>query len=190
MVGVLWGKASLLQRLAPYRVETNQNKSPYKFEQGTLSNPVLSSLEGALEYLLWLGEALGKSGKDKNWSRRDRFRFTMAAIADYESRLSQLILEGLQRLDPSRFRCFGIISPERSKERDPTFSFDVKGRNPEDVKKHLWEEYGLQIADGNHYSAAIYRHLGRDSICRASFAHYDTLQTGQRFVDALESLLK
>jgi selenocysteine lyase/cysteine desulfurase len=190
MVGVLWGKASLLEQLESYRVETNQNKSPYKFEQGTLNNPILSSLEGAFEYLLWLGEALRVNGKDKDRSRRDRFRFAMTAIAEYETRLSRLILEGFWRLDPNRFRCYGIINPERFTERDPTFSFEIKGRPPEEIKKYLWEAYGIQIADGNHYSAAIYRHLGRESICRASFAHYDTLQTCQHFLDALESLLK
>jgi len=189
MLGVLWGREDLLRRLRPYRVETNKDESPYKFEQGTLNNAVLASLEGALEYLLWLGDELAISVKQEIPMRGDKLRFVMNAIAEYEGKLSRLILEGFQRLDRDKFRCYGITDPQRIHERDPTFSFEISGRSPKEIKKYLWEEYGFQIADGNHYSAAIYRHLGRGSMCRASFAHYDTLQTAKSFVEALQSLL-
>jgi selenocysteine lyase/cysteine desulfurase len=189
MLGVLWGKEHLLRKLMPYKVETNKDESPYKFEQGTLNNAILASLEGALEYLLWLSDELAMNVEQKILLRRDKLRFVMNAIAEYEGRLSQLILEGFQRLDTNTFRCYGITNPKRILERDPTFSFDISGKNPREIKKYLWEEYGFHIACGNHYSAAIYRHLGRDSICRASFAHYDTLQTCKSFVEALESFL-
>jgi selenocysteine lyase/cysteine desulfurase len=190
MLGVLWGKTHLLRRLKPYRVETNKDAPPYKFEQGTLNNAGLAALEGALEYLLWIGDELTAIEADQEIPlRRDKLRFVMKAIAEYEGKLSQSIVEGFQRLDIDRIRCYGITDPKRILERDPTFSFEIRGKNPNGIKKYLWEEYGFQIADGNHYSAAIYRHLGRDSICRASFAHYDTLQTAQSFVEALESLL-
>ena len=189
MLGVLWGKEHLLRRLKPYRVETNKDESPYKFEQGTLNNAVLAALEGALEYLLWLGDELAIDVEQRIPLRRDKLRFVMNTIAEYEGKLSQSILEGFQRLGRDKFRCYGITDPKRILERDPTFSFEVRGKNPKEIKKFLWEEHGFQIADGNHYSAAIYRHLGRDSICRASFAHYDTLHLGKSFVEALQSLL-
>jgi len=189
MLGVLWGKEHLLRRLKPYRVETNKDESPYKFEQGTLNNALLGSLEGALEYLLWLGDELATDVEHKVLLRRDKLRFVMNAIAEYEGKLSQLILEGFQRLDGDKFRCYGLTDPQRIIERDPTFSFEIRGKNPKEVKRYLWEEYGFQIADGNHYSASICRHLSRDSMCRASFAHYDTLHTGKSFVEALHSLL-
>jgi selenocysteine lyase/cysteine desulfurase len=190
MLGVLWGREDLLRRLRPYRVETNKDESPYKFEQGTLNNAVLASLEGALEYLLWLGDELAISVKQEISMRGDKLRFVMNAIAEYEGKLSRLVLEGFQRLDRDKFRCYGITDPQRIHERDPTFSFEIRGRSPKEIKKYLWEEYGFQIADGNHYSAAIHRHLGCDSICRASFAHYDTPQTAKSFVEALQSLLR
>jgi selenocysteine lyase/cysteine desulfurase len=190
MLGVLWGRENLLRRLRPYRVETNKDESPYKFEQGTLNNAVLASLEGALEYLLWLGDELAISVKQEISMRGDKLRFVMNAIAEYEGKLSRSVLEGFQRLDRDKFRCYGITDPQRIHERDPTFSFEIRGRSPKEIKKYLWEEYGFQIADGNHYSAAIHRHLGCDSICRASFAHYDTPQTAKSFVEALQSLLR
>jgi selenocysteine lyase/cysteine desulfurase len=189
MVGVLWGRKPVLDRLEPYRVETNRNESPHKFEQGTLNNAVLASLEGALEYLVWLCGQLGSNVDQKPPSKREKFRFVMNAIGTYEGRLSQLVLSGFRKFDPNRFRCYGVLDPKRIMARDPTFSFEVMGKAPCEVKRYLWEEHGFQIADGNHYSAAIYRHLGRDSMCRTSFAHYDTFETANRFVHALEGLL-
>ena len=49
---------------------------------------------------------------------------------------------------------------------------------------------GIQIADGNHYSAAVFRHLSRpEGICRASFGHYDNMATADRFLEAVRRLL-
>ncbi|MBW2056729.1 MAG: aminotransferase class V-fold PLP-dependent enzyme [Deltaproteobacteria bacterium] len=189
MLGVLWGRATLLDRLAPYRVETGTDRSPYKFEQGTLNSALLASLEGALGYLLWLGDELAVDAGSENLSRKERFSSVMKAVTEYEGKLSQVVLEGFEALDAERFRCYGVTDPQRVLERDPTFSFEIEGTSPEQIKRYLWEEYGFQIADRNHYSAAVYRHLGRDSICRASFAHYDTLQTARSLVEALEGLL-
>jgi len=189
MLGVLWGKGELLDQLDPYRVETNKNELPYKFEQGTLNNAALAALEGALEYLIWLGEDLALAVGEADLERKATFRFVMATIAEYEGRLSQGVLRSFQKLDQNRFRCYGITDPERFRERDPTFSFEIHGKSPQAIKRTLWEDHGIQIADGNHYSAAIYRHLGRKSMCRASFAHYDTLETASSFVGALAALL-
>lgn len=190
MLGVLWGKKDVLERLRPYRVETNVDEAPYKFEQGTLNNALLASLEGALEYLLWLGEALAPDDRENQKPRGEKFRLVMDAISAYEREISRSILEGFQRFDPGRFRCHGLTDPGRVTERDPTFSFEIKGRHPKDIKRYLWEENGLQIAEGTHYSGAIHRHLGYDSLCRASFAHYDTLENAKTFLNALETFIK
>jgi selenocysteine lyase/cysteine desulfurase len=189
MLGVLWGKGELLDQLDPYRVETNKNVLPYKFEQGTLNNAALAALEGALEYLVWLGEELTAGGGQAGLERKATLRFVMAAIGEYEGRLSRSVLEGFQKLEPDRFRCYGVTDPRRFRERDPTFSFEIQGKSPQEIKRSLWEDHGIQIADGNHYSAAIYRHLGRKTMCRASFAHYDNLETASSFVRALAALL-
>jgi selenocysteine lyase/cysteine desulfurase len=91
----------------------------------------------------------------------------------------------------SRFRLFGIADPGRTGERVPTFAFDIGGLTATETKRRLWTRAGIQIADGNHYSAAVYRHLGRpEGICRASFAHYDNVATTERFLEALAGLEK
>jgi len=188
MLGVLYGKKALLDKLEPYRVETNRNETPFKYEQGMLNNVNLAGLEAALDYLLWLeAELFGKSSGAV--ARRPRFQQVMGAIEDYERGLSRIVLEGFRRFDPNRFRCYGLTDPTRCEERDPTFAFEVEGLTPADVKHRLWEESTIQIADGNHYSAAVFRHLGRPALCRASFAHYDDAETARTFLKALESLI-
>jgi selenocysteine lyase/cysteine desulfurase len=210
MQGVLWGKAALLERLRPYRVETNKNEPPWKFEMGMLNNTSLAALGAALEYLLWLADLVTdkrdspQTGAGPVWGgslpsagpeaalpdRARKFRSAMIAVADYETGLTRRVLEGFGKLDPARFRLFGISDPSRAGERVPTFSFDVAGLDATETKKRLWEDAGIQIADGNHYSAAVVRHLGRpQGICRASFAHYDNPGTVDRFLDALGGLM-
>jgi len=187
MLGVLWGKEAVLEVARPYRVETNKNEPPYKFEQGMLNNASLASLEAALEYILWLGVEAAGPGRAFA-SRREKFGLAMTIISDYERRLSRRVLEGFGKLDPSRFTCYGLKDPDRCGERDPTFAFEISRESASDTKKRLWERHGIQIADGNHYSAAVYRHLKKPALCRASFAHYDTMETVDLFLAALEDI--
>ncbi|MGZ5487075.1 MAG: cysteine desulfurase-like protein, partial [Candidatus Aminicenantales bacterium] len=69
--------------------------------------------------------------------------------------------------------------------------FDIGDLTATEAKRRLWTKAAIQIADGNHYSAAVVRHLGRpEGICRASFAHYDNIATAGRFLEALAALEK
>lgn len=185
MLGVCWGRRALLERLEPYRVATNRNAPPWKLEMGMLNNANLAALEEALLHLLWLADELGAPG---DLPRRARFVMGLEAVAEYERDLSRRVLEGFARLDAAKFRCFGIADPVRSAERDPTFAFDIAGQSAAETKRRLWERHAVQIADGNHYSAAVVRHLGREALCRASFAHYDTPATADLFLEALEEV--
>jgi selenocysteine lyase/cysteine desulfurase len=198
MQGVLWGKAALLEKLHPYRVETNKNEPPWKFEMGMLNNASLAALRAGLEYLLWLADLVAHErdsplpcagSATALTDRAAKFRRALTAIAEYETGLTLRVLEGFRKFDPGRFRSFGISEPARAGERVPTFAFDVIGLSATETKKRLWEDAGIQIADGNHYSAAVVRHLGRpEGICRASFAHYDNPGTVDLFLGALGRL--
>jgi selenocysteine lyase/cysteine desulfurase len=188
MMGVLWGRAGHLERLRPYRVATNKDILPGKLEMGMLNNASVAALGAALEYLLWLADlALPQAPSPAD--RKTRFRAVMSAIADYERGISRRVLEGLRALDPAALRLFGLADPARAAERVPTFAFDIAGLSPTETKRRLWEGSAIQIADGNHYSAAVARHLNRpEGICRASFAHYDNGATVARFLDAVRRL--
>jgi selenocysteine lyase/cysteine desulfurase len=189
MLGVLWGKKELLTRMKPYRVETNKNVAPVKYEQGTLNNAALASLGAALQYLLWLDDELNPQSEQKKDSRRARFRRIMNAIARYEREVTRIILGRLNQLDGSRFRCYGITDLKSSALRDPTFAFEISGQKASETKQLFWDRQAIQIADGNHYSAVFYRHFRKDSVCRASFAHYNNLEEAYAFLAALDELL-
>jgi selenocysteine lyase/cysteine desulfurase len=189
MLGILWGKGELLERILPYRVETAKNEAPFKFEAGMLNNASLASLEAALEYVLWLAD-LSAGAATVIPDRAAKFRSAMSAVAEYEKDLTVRVLEGFRRFDQRRFRCFGITDPARAAERVPTFAFEIAGQDASETKKRLWEARGLQIADGNHYSAVVVRHLGRPALCRASFAHYDDAGTVDAFLEGLRMVLE
>ena len=196
MLGVLYIEEGLGRRLAPYRVETNKDEPPFKFEMGMLNSAVLASLGAALEYWLELGGMLGLDGErtagsaGERATRPARFRAVLESTAAYEETISRAALEGFRGLDPGAVRLFGLSDPDRAAERDPTFAFEVRGQSAEETKRRLWNGHGIQIADGNHYSAAVVRHLGRPALCRASFAHYDTTDAARRLVEALADISK
>ena len=188
VLGVLWGKKAVLDRLIPFRVETNKNQTPFKFEQGTLSNPALASLGAALRYLLWLADEIEPDASLED--RPAKFARAMTAIAAYEREISRTVLQAFSGFDKAKWTCHGLVDPADCGRRDPTFAFEVSGRSPSEIKKFLWETRGIQIADGNHYSAVFYRHLKKDSVCRASFAHYISLEETRAFLEAMEELLR
>jgi cysteine desulfurase family protein (TIGR01976 family) len=190
MLGVLWARRELIEQLRPYRVETNKDVPPGKLEMGMLNNASLAALEAALEYLLWLDSITSNTGPAVP-DRALRFRSVMSTIAEYERTLTRRVLQGFQDLALPDLRLFGIADPARAGDRVPTFAFDVGGLTATEVKRRLWTDAGVQIADGNHYSAAVVRHLGLpEGICRASFAHYDNPETVDRFLEALATLQK
>jgi selenocysteine lyase/cysteine desulfurase len=188
MLGVLWGKKAVLDRLIPFRVETNKNETPFKFEQGTLSNPALASLGAALRYLLWLAEEIEPDSSLED--RPAKFKRAMSAVAAYEQEISRTVLLSFSAFDKDKWTFYGLADPADCDRRDPTFAFEVSGQSPAEVRRFLWESRGIQIAEGNHYSAVFYRHLKKDSVCRASFAHYINLEETGEFLEALEELLR
>lgn len=189
MISVLWGKRSTLEKLNPYRVETNKNQLPYKFEMGMLNNASIAGLGGALKYLLWISDKIA-GPEAQNLSLNKRFKLALAAIKQYEQKLSCRILERIATYDPDRIKFFGPTIPEESSIRTPTFIFDIKDRDAASIKKKLWNSRRMQIADGNHYSAFVVRHLKKpEGLARASFGHYDRPQDADLFADSLEELI-
>jgi len=189
MMGVLWGREEVLARIRPYRVETNKDALPGKFEMGMLNNASVAALGAALDYLLWVGLLVAPQAAVAD--RPSKFRLAMTSISEYEKTIIRRVLAGFRQMVLPRFRLFGIADPARAGERVPTFAFDIGGLTATETKRRLWTGAGIQIADGNHYSAAVVRHLGRpEGICRASFAHYDNIGTADQFLEALAGLEK
>ncbi|MCR4395997.1 MAG: aminotransferase class V-fold PLP-dependent enzyme [Candidatus Saccharicenans sp.] len=187
MLGLLYSRQETQDRLAPYRVETNQVALPYCWEQGMLPNLNLAGLKGALEYLLELGRAVRP--RESSAPARKIFRLALEAIKKYEQDLSLYFLERWKKLQSPRLRLYGIENPARVVSRTPTFALEVDGLSPAELKKLFWEKGGIIIADGNHYSAVVVRHLKKSALNRVSLAHYDGPDSIDLFFDCLENIL-
>jgi selenocysteine lyase/cysteine desulfurase len=186
--GVLWLREGLLERMQPYRVEPHTDVESL-MEWGTLSNAWVAGIAACLEYLQRLGERLEPAfvGLLAAYPRDRRlFKLALSAIRTYEQDLSRALLPRLAALPGVEL--FGVTDPERGEERVPTFAFAVTGRDDAEIERRLWETAHLQVAAGTHYSAAVLCGLGRKSVLRASFAHYNTPEEAQAFAGALSSL--
>jgi len=187
MLGLLYSRQETRDQLSPYRVETNQEALPNCWEQGMLPNPNLAGLKGALDYLLELGRTVHP--RESSAPPRKIFRLALEAIKKYEQDLSLYFLERWKKLQSPRLRFYGIENTARVSSRTPTFALEVIGLTPAELKKLLWERGGIIIADGNHYSAVVVRHLKKNALNRVSLAHYDGPDSIDLFFDSLENIL-
>jgi selenocysteine lyase/cysteine desulfurase len=187
LCGVLWLSERLLPRLSPYHVEPH-TESETLMEWGTLNNASVSGIRAALEYLLRLGERLEPAavGQFSGLGReRRQYKIALAAIRQYELSLARRVLEGWRADEPGRM--LGVCDPDRIDERVPTFAFSIHGREDAELEAAFWEG-GVQVGVGSHYSAAVRRGLGRSSVARASFAHYNSMDEVDAFLAAARAV--
>jgi len=190
MIGILYARKEHESLLHPYRVETNKPKAPYFFEQGMLPNLALAGLKGALEYLEELGSGFQAHQGSGSPSRRKKFRLSLELIKGYEQQLSGYFLERWKKDFAEVMKVYGPADQAKITGRVPTFAFELVSKSPAEVKRLFWEKGKIIIADGNHYSAAVVRHLGKPAINRVSLAHYDDLSSLDLFFETMEKIIK
>lgn len=186
--GVLWVRGELAAELDPFHVEPHTDPETL-LEWGTLSNVNVAGTGAALEYLLRLGERLEPSfrGRLAGYPRgRRQFKIALAAVREYEARLSERSLAGFAGLDGVRL--FGVIGGPMS--RVPTLAFALEGDADLGLERRLWELGRIQVAQSDHYSAAVTRGLGRRAVTRASFAHYNSPEEADALIGAVRSLVQ
>ncbi|MCC7174450.1 MAG: cysteine desulfurase [Bryobacterales bacterium] len=162
-VGVLYGKAGLLDAMPPYQgggdmirsvtfEKTEFNGLPYKFEAGTPDIAGVIGLGAALDYV-------GKIGLDN--------------IAAHEGELLRYATDEVLKVPGVR-----IIGTAPKKEG--VLSFVVDGVHPHDVGTILDRE-GIAVRAGHHCAQPVMARFGIPATARASFAAYNTFEE----VDAL-----
>ena len=167
-VGVLYGKADLLEAMPPYQgggdmilsvsfEKTEYNVLPYKFEAGTPHIAGVIGLGAAVEYLDGLG---------------------LDAVAAHEDRLLAHALERLARTPGVRF----VGTPER---RASLVSFVLDGVHAHDVGTILDRE-GVAVRAGHHCAMPVMERYGVPATVRASFACYNTETEVDALADGLE----
>jgi cysteine desulfurase/selenocysteine lyase len=155
-VGVLYGRAALLERMPPWQgggdmIETvTLERStfaapPARFEAGTPMIAEVIGLGAALDYV----ETVGK-----------------AAMGAWEEELLAYATERVRELEGVR-----IIGTAR--EKASVLSFVVDGVHPHDVGAVL-DDDGIAIRAGHHCAQPVMQRFGVPATARASFAFYNT----------------
>ncbi|HTD89858.1 MAG TPA: cysteine desulfurase [Burkholderiales bacterium] len=167
-IGVLYGKAALLEAMQPFKgggdmilsvtfEKTTYAPIPAKFEAGTPPIAAAITLSAAVDYLNEIG---------------------MDRIAAHETDLLDYATSEVTKMPEVR-----IIGTAEKKAA--VLSFAVKGVHPHDVGTLLNEE-GVAIRTGHHCAQPVMQRFKVPATCRASFAFYNTLAE----VDALVASIR
>jgi len=155
-IGILYGKAALLERMQPFKgggdmilsvtfEKTTYNTIPYKFEAGTPPIAAAIGLGAALDYLSAIG---------------------MENITAHEHALLQYATEQVSQIPGVR-----IVGTARDKAS--VLSFVMEHIHPHDVGTLLNQE-GIAVRTGHHCAQPVMQRMGIPATSRASFAFYNT----------------
>ena len=162
-IGVLYGKAALLEKMQPFKgggdmilsvtfEKTTYNTIPHKFEAGTPPIAAAIGLSAAVDYLAEIG---------------------MEAIAAHELALLNYATEQMNRMPGVR-----IIGTALNKAS--VISFAVDDVHPHDIGTVLNQE-GIAVRTGHHCAQPVMQRFKVPATSRASFAFYNSMAE----VDAL-----
>jgi cysteine desulfurase/selenocysteine lyase len=168
-IGVLYGRAALLEDMPPYQgggdmirsvtfEETHYNDVPYKFEAGTPHIAGVVGLAAAIEYLTSIG--LDRVAAHEH----ELLAYGTAALSE---------IPGL-RLTGTAPRKAGILS------------FVIDGIHPHDLGTIL-DRRGVAIRAGHHCCQPLMARLGVPATARASLALYNTRAEIDTLVASLRS---
>ena len=165
-VGVLWGKAELLEKLPPFlfggsmiesvsMTDATWAPAPRKFEPGVPNVAGIAALASALSYLQNLG---------------------MHQVHAHEKSLLSYAFSQM-----SEIKDLKIIGPKDLEMRGGTLSFTLGEIHPHDLGQYLDAE-GIAVRTGHHCAWPLTKKMGVPATTRASFYIYND-------VDDIDSLV-
>lgn len=171
-VGVLYGKEALLEQLPPYQgggemiarvtfEHTTFERLPFKFEAGTPDYVGTHGLAAALDYV----EAVG-----------------LDRIAAHEEMLTRHAMARMAEIDQMQF--YGTVPGKTS-----VVSFNVGQIHPMDLGT-LLDRLGFAIRTGHHCAQPLMARCGVEGMARVSFALYNTEDEIDRFMEALQRVVR
>ena len=190
-VGVLWGRADLLESLDAYKVRPAPAEPPGKFETGTLNFEGVAGVAACIEYLAEVGRTYGNGADPRVESftgRRRELKQAGHAIKAYEGALFGPLLAAVQEIPG--LRVYGITDPAHAAKRCPTLAFTLDGYSPEQIATRLGRE-GIFVWHGNYYALEVTRKLGVEpsgGMVRAGLTHYNTADEVDRFIGVLKNM--
>ena len=168
-IGILWGRAELLESMPPYhgggemidRVDYDTStyaKLPHKFEAGTPNAGGAVGLAAAMKFIEGIGH--------EKIARHERM----------------MIEYGLARL--GAVEGLTMYGPRDVAQRTSVFSFALEGVHPHDIATVLDAE-GIAVRAGHHCAQILMRCLGVPATTRASAYIYNTPEEIDRLVEGL-----
>jgi cysteine desulfurase / selenocysteine lyase len=169
-IGVLWGRAELLEQLPPFlgggemiatvaMERSTYAPIPHKFEAGTPPIVEAVGLGAAVDYLSAIG--------------MDKIRAHEEAITGY----ALAALSGINGLT--------VLGPGRAHERGGAIAFELDGVHPHDVAQVL-DSRGIAVRAGHHCAKPAHRRFGVQSSTRASSYLYTRPSEIDALVEGLE----
>lgn len=170
-IGVLYGKLDLLHKMSPYiyggdmveyvyEQDATFDAVPFKFEGGTQNVEGAAGLMAAIEYL----ENIGMD--NVHAIEKELVKYTYEKLSE----LPYVKIYGTSDVDK---RC-GIIS------------FNIDGVHPHDAASIL-DSHGVAVRSGNHCAQPLFRFMGENSVCRASFYFYNTKEDADQLIEAVKA---
>jgi cysteine desulfurase/selenocysteine lyase len=171
-IGVLYGKAPLLEAMPPYQgggdmilsvtfEKTLYNVVPFKFEAGTPHIAGGIGLGAAIEYLTGIG---------------------LERIAAYEHGLLAYATDRVAAVP-------GVRLIGTAKEKTGILSFVLDGVHAHDIGTVLDQE-GIAIRTGHHCAMPVMRRFGVPATARASLAFYNTRAEIDTLVGAMHKVVE
>jgi cysteine desulfurase/selenocysteine lyase len=172
-IGVLYGKAELLNAMPPFlgggemikRVYLRTfipNELPHKFEAGTPAIAESVGLTAALNYLSDVG---------------------MDKIAAHEKEIISFALERLAEVPDVH-----VLGPE-AQYKGGVAAFTFKDVHPHDVAQIL-DQSGVAVRAGHHCAMPLHEKFNLPATTRASFYLYNTLQEVDKLIEGLYTVKK
>jgi cysteine desulfurase/selenocysteine lyase len=171
-IGILYGKAALLERMQPFKgggdmilsvtfEKTTYNVIPQKFEAGTPPIAAAIGLGAAVDYLSAIG---------------------MNAIAAHERALLDYATEQVTRMP-------GVRIIGTAGEKAAVLSFTLDGVHPHDVGTLLNQD-GVAVRTGHHCAQPVMQRFKVPATSRASFAFYNTMVEVDALVAGIRNVQK
>jgi cysteine desulfurase family protein (TIGR01976 family) len=194
-VGVLWGRAEIMDSLPAYKVRPAADH----WETGTQNHEGIAGTLAVVEYLADLGERFGDADSagalgagagagGAGAARRARILAGMQAIEAYERVVWARVLAGLAGIPG--LTVHGLADPGRADERTPTFAVTLAGWTPRGVAEALAAR-GIYAWDGDFYATTLVEDLGlaaSGGVVRLGMVHYTTFDEVDRLIGTLQEL--
>jgi cysteine desulfurase family protein (TIGR01976 family) len=185
-MGVLYGKREHLKRLEPYKVRANTNAIPNRWEWGTLNHECIAGIAACVDYLADVGRRANPPAS----TRRAAVLAAFEAIQKHERRLMETLIRGLLAIHG--LKLYGISDPKRFDRRCPTIAVRIKGHAPLALATRFGER-GFFTWDGNYYALNLTERLDVEKdggFLRIGLAHYNTADEVDRFLTALQEIIR